>query len=141
MRFLVALIVFILPSLALAELHEVEMLNRNETGSMVYAPSYLKIAPGDTVKFLATRPGHNAASIDGMVPDGAESFKGKINEEIEVTFTVPGIYGIKCTPHYAMGMVMLIQVGDTPASPEDLSEDLPKRAKDRFFEYIAGQEQ
>ncbi|WP_372573945.1 pseudoazurin [Ruegeria jejuensis] len=141
MRLLVALIVSILPSVALAELHEVEMLNRDETGSMVYAPSYLKIAPGDTVKFLATRPGHNAASIDGMVPGGAEPFKGKINEEIEVTFTVPGIYGIKCTPHYAMGMVMLIQVGDGPATPDTLPDDLPKRAKDRLLSYISAQPQ
>lgn len=141
MRSLTALLFLLVPSLASAELHEVEMLNRNEAGSMVYAPTYMKIAPGDTVKFLATRPGHNAASIDGMAPEGAEPFKSKINEEIEVTFTVPGIYGIKCTPHYAMGMVMVIQVGDTPADPENVPADVPSRAKDRLLDYIAEQRQ
>lgn len=141
MRLSIALLLFFPPSFASAELHEVEMLNRNESGSMVYAPSYLKVASGDSVRFLATRPGHNAASIDGMVPDGAEPIKGKINEEIEVTFTIPGIYGIKCTPHYAMGMVMLVQVGDTAATPEDIPDDLPPRARDRLLSYIAEQTQ
>ena len=46
-----------------------------------------------------------------MIPDGAESFKTKISAEVSVTLTSEGIYGIKCTPHYAMGMVALIQVG------------------------------
>lgn len=141
MRRLAALILVLIPTFASAELHEVKMLNRNESGSMVYEPSYLTIAPGDTVKFLATRPGHNAATIEAMVPEGAEPFKGKLNEEIEVTLTVPGIYGVKCTPHYAMGMVMLIQVGDTPATPADLPLDIPPRAKDRLLEYISARAQ
>lgn len=139
MRFLASLFLIFAPAFASAELHEVEMLNRNESGSMVYAPSYLKIALGDTVRFRATRPGHNAASIDKMIPQGAEPFKGKINEEIEVTFTVPGVYGIKCTPHYAMGMVMLVQVGDTPATADNLPDELPNRARERFLTYIAEQ--
>lgn len=44
-----------------AEVHEVKMLNRGATGSMVYEPDYLRIAPGDSVKFIATQSGHNAA--------------------------------------------------------------------------------
>jgi pseudoazurin len=140
MRILAFLFTCLLPTFAVAELHEVQMLNRNENGSMVYEPTFLKIAPGDTVKFLATKPGHNAASIETMLPDGAEPFKGKINEEIEVTFDVPGTYGIKCTPHYAMGMVMVIQVGEASAKVDEVPDDLPKRAKDRMVEYIDEQE-
>lgn len=126
---------FALSSPAFAEMHEVKMLNRNETGPMVYEPSYLQIAPGDTVRFLPSQPGHNAATIDEMLPEGAEAFKSKINAEYEARFDVAGRYGIKCSPHYAMGMVMVIDVGDsaattTPAAP--LPEGLPKRAEDRL---------
>lgn len=117
---------------ALAEVHEVKMLNRGAAGSMVYEPDYLRIAPGDTVKFIATQNGHNAASVPGLLPAGAEAFKGKINQQIEQTFSVPGLYGIQCIPHLAMGMVMLIQVGEPAAQPPDLPATLPKRAADRF---------
>jgi pseudoazurin len=47
-----------------------------------------------------------------MVPDGAEPFKSKFNQEIVVTFENEGVYGVKCAPHYAMGMVAIVQVGE-----------------------------
>ena len=106
---------------AQAETFQVKMLNRK---------------PGDTVKFLATTNGHNAASIDGMLPAGAQPFKGKINEEIEVTFTESGLYGVKCLPHYAMGMVMLIQVGDADPARMQVPDAVPARAKKRFAEIV-----
>ena len=139
MRLLLALCITLLPGLALAETYEVRMLNRNESGSMVYDPPYLNIAPGDTVKFIATTRGHNAASIDGMIPEGGAPFKGQINEEIAVTFEVEGLYGVKCTPHFAMGMVMLIEVGVPRATPADLPENLPRRAAERFHTYLTMQ--
>lgn len=110
---------------ALAEVHDVKMLNRGAGGAMVYEPDFLHLQPGDSVRFLSTQSGHNAASIDGLLPAGAEPFKSKINQPLEVTFTVPGFYGIQCSPHVSMGMVMLIQVGDakgeTPVAPADLN--------------------
>lgn len=127
---LLATLLFAAP--ALAENHEVKMLNRGEAGSMVYEPDFLHIAPGDSVRFIATHPTHNAASIPGFLPAGAEPFKGKINEEVEVTFSTPGLYGIQCIPHLAMGMVMLIQVGDTPVSEAQIPPQLPARAKQRL---------
>ena len=64
------------------------MLNKGSDGSlMVFEPAYLKVAPGDSVKFLATQKGHNAESLAGMAPAGAAAFKGKIDEEITVKFT------------------------------------------------------
>lgn len=33
-----------------------------------------------------------------------------------VTFDKPGVYGIKCTPHYIMGMIGLVVVGDQTAN-------------------------
>lgn len=122
---------------ALAEVHEVMMLNRNDTGGMVYEPDFLRIAPGDTVKFIATHPSHNAASIAGMLPEGAARFIGKINEEIEVTLTAEGTYGIKCSPHYTMGMVMLIEVGEGSPDPASFPADLPPAVKQRFDEILA----
>jgi pseudoazurin len=97
---------------------EVHMLNKGAAGAMVFEPAAIKIAAGDTVTFIPTDKGHNAESIPAMTPEGAELFKGKANEEIVVTFTQEGVYGIKCAPHLAMGMVALVQVGDAPANLE-----------------------
>lgn len=121
-----------------AETHEVGMYNRNDRGPMIYEPDILRIAPGDSVRFVPAQPSHNAATIDGMIPEGAEPFKSRINEEFTVTLTVPGRYGIKCSPHFAMGMVMLIEVGEVGAT--DLPADLPKRARERFEAILAGME-
>ena len=91
---------------------QVRMLNRGDDGTaMVFAPAFLVVQPGDTVRFLATDRGHNAESIPGMVPTGATAFRGRINEEIVVRFSEPGLYGYKCLPHLGMGMVGLVQVG------------------------------
>jgi len=118
--------------LSLAETVEVRMLNQGEKGSMVFEPDYLHLQPGDTVKFIATHKSHNAATIDGMVPEGAKGFKGKINEEIEVTFERDGFYGIKCSPHFGMGMVMLIKVGEASLPESYRSVAVPARAKPRL---------
>lgn len=133
------LLLLMLATPALAETHEVQMFNRSDNGPMIYEPSFLKIAPGDTVHFIPAQPSHNAATIDGMIPEGAEPFKSKINEDFSVTLTVPGSYGIKCSPHFAMGMVMLIEVGEAPAP--DLPADLPARAKERFENILAANPQ
>jgi pseudoazurin len=91
---------------------EVKMLNKGVKGAMVFEPDFLRMAPGDTVHFVAVDKGHDAVTITGMIPDGAEPFEGKLSEDVTVTLTVPGVYGVKCKPHYAMGMVALIVVGD-----------------------------
>ncbi len=122
----------LLPAPSHAETHLVRMLNRNSTGSMVYEPDFLKIKPGDRVKFLASSNGHDAVSIAGMAPAGAKPFKGRINEEIEVHFEHPGLYGVKCLPHYAMGMVMLIQVGEADPRQLQIPAEVPERARKRF---------
>lgn len=130
------LICALAPLMAGAETHEVQMFNRSENGPMIYEPSFLQIAPGDTVRFIPTQPSHNAATIDGMIPAGAVPFKSKINEDFSVTLTVPGHYGIKCSPHVAMGMVMLIAVGE--AGDPVLPDDLPAKARARFEAILAG---
>lgn len=117
---------------ALAEVHEVKMLNRGADGAMVYEPDHLRIAPGDTVRFVPTHASHNAASLPALLPAGAEAFKSKLNQAHEQTFTVPGLYGIQCIPHLAMGMVMVIQVGDAGSDKAAVPDSLPARAKTRL---------
>lgn len=134
-----AVVLVALSGAAAAETFEVQMLNRGEAGTMVFEPATLRIAEGDTVKFVATDRGHNAESVDGMIPDSSEAFKGAINEEIEVTLTVPGVYGVKCNPHFGLGMVMIIAVGDDAVPAESFMEGrMPRKAKARFEELVAG---
>src|SRR5436305_804653 len=110
-----ALLALAMASAAHAAEVEVKMLNKGSDGAMVFEPALVKLAPGDTVKFVATDKGHNAETIKGMLPDGATAFTGKNGEDVSVTFDKDGIYGIKCLPHYGMGMVAMIVVG-TPAN-------------------------
>ena len=91
---------------------EVTMLNQGKDGAMVFEPSVLKIAVGDTVTFKPTNPGHNSASIAGMIPPGASSWDGGMSQEVKITFTEEGTYVYQCTPHLMMAMVGVIAVGD-----------------------------
>ncbi len=120
------------PLEASAETFEVKMLNRGEKGPMVFEPDFLEIAPGDRVRFVPTHKSHNAATIDGMVPEGAEGFKSRINDEFETGFEKPRFYGIKCSPHYGMGMVMLIKVSDAGLPQSYRTVNVPGRAKPRL---------
>ena len=67
---------------------------------------------------MAVDKGHNVASVDGMIPDGATPWKGQLSQDLEVTIGQPGVYGFRCFPHYAMGMVGLIVVEDASANLE-----------------------
>ena len=90
---------------------EVEMLTRDpDTGRQVFKPGLVRAKVGDTIVFKAVNPTHLAASIDEMLPAGVTGFEGKVNEEVAYVVPAPGIYGYKCTPHYAAGMVGLIVV-------------------------------
>jgi len=120
-------------SAAFAETFEVKMLNKGADGErMVFEPAFIQAAPGDTIRFLATDKGHNAEINKGMLPEGAEGFAGKINEEFEVTLDVEGVYGVICKPHYAMGMVMAIAVGETEVPDTFFEGRMPPKAKERF---------
>lgn len=128
----IALALLVLASpLAMADTHEVLMFSKGATGEMVYEPDFLTVAEGDSVRFVTDHGKHDSATIPGLLPEGAEPFKGEINENIAVTFDVPGVYGIQCTPHLSKGMVMLVQVGDEQVAPE-LPDGLPAIARQRL---------
>ncbi len=125
-------------SAAFAETIEVQMLNVGTDGErMVFEPAFVQAAPGDTIRFFASDRGHNAEINDGMLPEGAEAFEGRINEELEVTLDVEGVYGVICKPHFAMGMVMTIAVGEVDAPKDFLEGRIPRKAKERFEAQLA----
>jgi pseudoazurin len=118
---------------SLATEFEVQMLNRGTDGIMVFEPSLVQIEPGDTVHFVATDKGHNVESIVGMIPDGAEAIHGAMGQDLTMTFELPGYYGVKCTPHFALGMVGLIVVGELAPDVEPAEGvRLPRKAQQRF---------
>ncbi|MCO5145740.1 MAG: pseudoazurin [Aquamicrobium sp.] len=117
--------------------HEVKMLNKGEKGAMVFEPDFLNVEVGDTVKFLVVDKGHDAQAIKGMFPEGVEEFKGKINQEVTFTVEKEGVYGIKCTPHYAMGMVMLVVAGEPVNAEAAKAVKQPGKAKQVFADLFA----
>src|SRR4051812_4169111 len=123
---------------AFAADHQVQMLNKDSAGrAMQFEPAFLKIAPGDTVTFVPADKGHNSESIPNVIPEGAAVWKGKINKEVTVTFSKEGFYGYKCTPHFAMGMVGLIRVGEKLAGLDKIAaEKFPGKAKARMAELV-----
>ena len=112
---------------------EVKMLNKGEEGAMVFEPSFVQAQPGDVIHFVATDKGHDVESVKGMLPDGVEPFKAKMNENFDLAVTTEGVYGIKCAPHFPMGMVALVVVGD-PSSNLEAAKAVknPKKAQERF---------
>ena len=118
--------------------HEVHMLNKGEAGTMVFEPAFVKAEPGDTIHFIPTDKSHNVEAIKDILPEGVEVFKSKINEGYTLTVTEAGLYGVKCTPHFAMGMVALIQVGEAPANLDAAkTAKMPKKARERMDAEIA----
>ena len=134
----------VITSYAFGEDFEVTMLNQGADGVMVFEPSVLKISVGDTVTFKPTNPGHNSASIAGMIPTGAESWDGGMSQEVKVTFTEEGTYVYQCTPHLMMAMVGVIAVGDASVNLSQVkdaaSEKKPEfmMSAERLNEYLEG---
>lgn len=97
----------------------VHMKNQGAEGAMVFEPSFVKASVGDVIHFKPTDMSHNAETIPAMLPAGATAVKGQMNKEVVMKVTKPGLYGIKCMPHYSMGMVALVQVGKV--KPEEVA--------------------
>src|SRR6056297_11139 len=134
------------PRLASAqETLQVEMLNRHpeERTNMVFYPDLIVAQPGDTLQFVATDRGHNTVSVDGMLPEGAEEWRGGINEEVELTLEVPGFYGYVCQPHVSLAMAgMIVVEGEGKMDNYEAAKSVshrPRRLQDKFdalFEQI-----
>jgi pseudoazurin len=112
---------------------DVQLLNKGDGGAWVFQPALIKVAPGDTVTFQPVDKGHNVDDIASMIPAGAAPFKGDLSQPLTVTFSVPGVYGIKCDPHYGLGMVGVIVVGNDLSNLDALKAvKNPPLAQKRF---------
>ena len=80
-------------------------------GATNFNPMHLFVQPGDTVKWTNMTI-HDTQSMDGLIPEGAEPWKSKIAQELQITVTAEGVYIYKCNPHYPNGMVGAIIVGE-----------------------------
>lgn len=128
---------------AAAETIEVQMLNfdpEDPSKVMVYQPEIVRAQPGDTIRWVSVDDFHNAASIPGMIPEGAEPWESPLSEDFEYTVTEEGTYGYLCTPHSAVGMVGLILVGDNTVNLEEAKavehQGLVKEKFDALFAEI-----
>ena len=135
--FLAAVAATLIPAIAGAAEIEVKMLNKGEKGAMVFEPDLIRAAPGDTIKFVPTDKGHNVEAIKGMLPEGVESFKSKMNQEFVLTIEKDGVYGVKCPPHYGMGMVALIVAGEAANLEEARAAKQSGKAKKAFEDLFA----
>lgn len=118
---------------------EIKMLNKGADGeAMVFEPAAVKANVGDVITFVPVDKGHDAASIKELLPDGVAEAKGKMNEALKVTVDKEGAYVFKCTPHFGMGMVALVVVGDAPSNLDAVKAGkMPKKARDRLDAELA----
>ena len=137
--FLIAL----LTSFVAAENFDVKMVNADASGQvMVFDPPFIKANVGDTVTFLPTDMLHNSQSVPGLIPSSANSWNGAMNEKITVELNVEGVYVYQCTPHIALGMIGVIQVG-SPTNIDDVRnsvsslESMIVMNKERVQQYLS----
>ena len=121
MRYFLILMIILWAGLSYAGDIEVEMLNKFNNEYMVYSKKIVKINIGDTVFWKATDSSHNVEFIKGAVPEGVETFKSKLNKDVQYKFEIPGIYAYWCTPHKSLGMIGFVIVGNDLSNKEDIS--------------------
>ena len=85
----------------------VKMLNTGKEGPMVFEPSYVKAAVGDTIVFQSAEKGAHQ-SVSMLVPAGAKAWSSPIDQDFKVKVEKEGVYLYSCLPHKAMGMVGVI---------------------------------
>jgi len=121
-----------------AKVVEVKMLNKGSDGqSMVFEPAFLKIEKGDSVKFIPTDKSHSVESFKDGTPSGAALWKGGLNKEITVKFDQEGIHVFKCVPHFVMGMIGAVQVGNPSNLTQIKSLAFKGKTKERFTKIVS----
>ena len=135
--------IFLLTSVVAAENFDVKMVNADASGQvMVFDPPFIKANVGDTVTFLPTDMLHNSQSVPGLIPSSASSWNGAMNEKITVELNAEGVYVYQCTPHIALGMIGVIQVGN-PTNIDDIRnsvsslESMIVMNKERVQQYLS----
>lgn len=132
-----SLATLLLAPAAHAENFDVMMLNKGEEGAMVFEPAFVAAAVGDTITFISTDNGHNVEGIEDLLPAGVAAFKSDMGADYVLTLDAEGLYAVKCTPHYTMGMVALIQAGAPVNQDAIAAAELRGKAKSRFEPLVA----
>lgn len=141
-KILLALSLLFALGLVRAAEHTVEMKNMGADGPMVFEPAVIKVAVGDTVKFVLVDQLHNSESVEGLTPEGSVTWQGEMNQDISVTLDKEGVYVYQCTPHVMLGMVGVIVAG-APVNLEAIKNDSRTLSemfvmnKDRLDKYLA----
>lgn len=108
----------------------VEMLNNKDGNMFVYSSKIVRVAVGDVVTWKATNAGHNAVFVPKAFPEGAAPLDGTMSKDVSYTFEKPGIYMIKCNPHYGLGMLQAVVVGNDLSNLEQAkTANYPGKAK------------
>jgi pseudoazurin len=118
----------------------VHMLNVGPDGSRFrYDPMLSEINIGGKVLWKATTKGHN---VEFMVAPDNIKYKSKMHKSAGYTFTTPGIYTYKCTPHVSAGMIGVVVVGNDLSNMTEAldnvayygqAKDLIKQILERFY--------
>jgi len=110
MKKLVLALLLLIPILLNAKEHQVKLLTANSSGQMmIMEPEFLNIEKGDSVRFIPSDASHNVQSL--VVPEGGVTFNTRMGESVVIDFDTEGAFLYKCTPHFALGMIGIIQVG------------------------------
>ena len=135
-------LLILLTSFISAENFEVKMVNADASGQvMVFDPPFITADIGDTVTFLPTDLLHNSQSVPNLIPSSANAWNGAMNEKITIELNAEGVYVYQCTPHIALGMIGVIQVGN-PTNIDDVRnsisslESLIVMNKERVQQYL-----
>lgn len=116
---LVAFAILGVAQFAEAAQHEVRM----NASRAEFEPGYLKIQPGDTVRFVPTGKSKTVGASSVLVPDSAYPWKGIPGQPFSAKLNREGIYIYQSAKHLSKGMVGVIQVGRA------LNEEQAKRFK------------
>jgi pseudoazurin len=119
----------------------VDMLNAKDGEMYVYSTKIVRVAVGDVVTWKATNAGHNAVFVPKAFPEGAAPLDGMLSKDVSYTFDKPGIYMVKCNPHYGLGMLQAVVVGNDVSNLEQVkAANYPGKAKaaaDAIFAELA----
>jgi pseudoazurin len=138
--YFMAILFLVLPASVNASDMTIQMLNKDIglKKRNIYSPALIQIELGDTVKWVATDRGHNVEFVRGAVPEGVKPFRSALGKDVSYTFSKPGAYVYKCTPHYGLGMVGIIIVGETPDNLLDIAaKKYPGKADKRIDALLA----
>lgn len=150
-RLLLTLLLFT-ATIVSADTHELKLvkqvfdINAKKADEMYqFKPDFMQIETGDTVKFLGTVGRHTVHSVPGMMPEGAKKIAIMPHRPNEVTFTLPGVYGLQCKLHQRHGMVAVIVVGNDvhniDKARENVSRGISQHTVDKMFRLLDTAEQ